>query len=159
MPASQPTQNDRRGHGVAQRRRNLARQAAAAAARIALRYALGKYFDDIGEYERAFGNYRQANELTRRYGSNYDRAKLTRRVDDIIETFDAAFMRRRAAGASNSQLPVFIIGMPRSGTSLTEQILASHPAVFGAGELTFWGHGIRCLRSGGAPAATAERTS
>jgi tetratricopeptide (TPR) repeat protein len=105
---------------------------------ISLRYALGKYFDDIRQYDEAFSNYRQANELTKRYGSNYHKAKLTGRFDEIISRFDAAFMRRCQAPASASELPVFIIGMPRSGTSLTEQILASHPAVFGAGEVTFW---------------------
>ena len=106
---------------------------------ISLRYALGKYFDDVKQYDEAFGNYRLANELTKRYGSSYDREKLTARVDKIIGHFDAEFLHRHRAGGSGSELPVFIIGMPRSGTSLTEQILASHPAVFGAGELTFWG--------------------
>jgi tetratricopeptide (TPR) repeat protein len=105
---------------------------------ISLRYALGKYFDDLGQYDNAFSNYRQANELTKRYGSSYDRAKLTQRVDRIIGAFDAAFLRQCHGGASASDLPVFIIGMPRSGTSLTEQILASHPDVFGGGEVTFW---------------------
>lgn len=105
---------------------------------IGLRYALGKYFDDLGQYDNAFSNYRQANELSKRYGSSYDRAKLTQRVDRIIGGFDAAFLRQGHSGASASDLPVFIIGMPRSGTSLTEQILASHPAVFGGGEVTFW---------------------
>jgi tetratricopeptide (TPR) repeat protein len=106
---------------------------------ISLRYALGKYFDDVKQYDEAFGNYRLANELTKRYGSTYDGAKLTARVDKVIAHFDAEFLHRHRAGGSGSELPVFIIGMPRSGTSLTEQILASHPAVFGAGELTFWG--------------------
>ncbi len=107
--------------------------------KISLRYALGKYFDDVREYDTAFGHFRLANELTKRYGSTYDRARLTARVDEIIGRFDAQFLHRHQAGGSGSELPVFIIGMPRSGTSLTEQILASHPAVFGAGELTFWG--------------------
>jgi tetratricopeptide (TPR) repeat protein len=105
---------------------------------IRLRYALGKYFDDLACYDEAFGSYRQANDLTRRYRSRYDPRKLTQRVDRIIGHFDAAFLRQRHSETDPSELPVFIIGMPRSGTSLTEQILASHPAVFGAGELPFW---------------------
>ncbi len=105
---------------------------------ISLRYALGKYFDDTKRYEEAFGHYRQANELTKRYGSRYEGAKLTRRIDEIIGLFDADFLRQCEACASDSRLPVLIVGMPRSGTSLTEQILASHPAAFGAGEVIFW---------------------
>jgi tetratricopeptide (TPR) repeat protein len=116
---------------------------------ISLRYAVGKYFDDVREYDNAFRNYRQANELSKRYGSHYDGAKLTQRVDAIIGSFDAAFMRERHSFASDSELPVFIIGMPRSGTSLTEQILASHPAVFGAGELTFWGSAFSAYEAAG----------
>jgi tetratricopeptide (TPR) repeat protein len=104
---------------------------------INLHYALGKYFDDVAQYEIAFGHYRQANELVKRNAPLFDGAALTRRVDAIISRFDADFMRREDSSPS-SQLPVFIIGMPRSGTSLTEQILASHPQIFGAGELTFW---------------------
>ena len=105
---------------------------------ISLRYGLGKYFDDVGQYASAFENYSQANELTKRYGSTYDREKLTQRVDQIMHCFDAAFMRDPPNQGSSSELPVLIVGMPRSGTSLTEQILASHPAVFGAGEVPFW---------------------
>jgi tetratricopeptide (TPR) repeat protein len=105
---------------------------------ISLRYALGKYFDDVGQYEHAFSHYRQANELTKGYGAHYDREKLTRRADAIIASFDAASIRQRQSLGLASERPVFIVGMLRSGTSLTEQILASHPAVFGAGELTFW---------------------
>jgi len=105
---------------------------------ISLRYALGKYFDDVGQYDAAFGHYRQANELTQRYGIKYNRAALTQRIDRIIRSFDTRFLRECRDGASASEVPVLIVGMPRSGTSLTEQILASHPAVFGGGEVTFW---------------------
>jgi len=105
---------------------------------VSLRYALGKYSDDTGQYEAAFDNYRQANELTKRFGTRYDRGKLSQRVTGIIATFDADFVARPHPGVSASERPVFIVGMPRSGTSLTEQILASHPAVFGAGEVRFW---------------------
>jgi tetratricopeptide (TPR) repeat protein len=105
---------------------------------ISLRYALGKYFDDLKQYETAFGHYRQANELTRRYGATFDRTKLARRVDEVIHRFDAAFLRQVEGQGAASELPILIVGMPRSGTSLAEQILASHPAVFGAGEVIFW---------------------
>jgi len=105
---------------------------------ISLRYALGKYFDDVGQYDAAFGHYRQANELSKRHGADYDGAKLSRRVDEIIRSVDTAMTRRCRAEASTTELPVFIVGMPRSGTSLSEQILASHPAVYGAGEVNFW---------------------
>ncbi len=105
---------------------------------IHLRYALGKYFDDVGEYDRAFESYRQANELSKRLGSGYDRGRLTELVERIMTRCDGAFVRAERPGACDSQRPVFIIGMPRSGTSLTEQILASHPAVYGAGEVRFW---------------------
>lgn len=105
---------------------------------IDLRFALGKYFDDTRQYDEAFGQYSRANELSKRYGGAYDAAKFAQRIDDIIATFDAAFMRDSAGQGSATEAPIFIVGMPRSGTSLTEQILASHPAVFGAGEVTFW---------------------
>jgi tetratricopeptide (TPR) repeat protein len=105
---------------------------------ISLRYALGKYYDDIKQYDDAFGHYRQANEISKRYGVQYDQLGLSARVDRIIETFDVATIRRLQSHGSASERPVFIVGMPRSGTSLSEQILASHPAVFGAGELAFW---------------------
>ncbi|MBS0578747.1 MAG: tetratricopeptide repeat protein [Proteobacteria bacterium] len=105
---------------------------------INLRYALGKYFDDVGQYEDAFGQYHKANELTKRFGVRYDRAGLTARVDRLMAGFDAQLWEKAAADASPSQAPVFIVGMPRSGTSLAEQILASHPQVYGCGEVGFW---------------------
>ena len=105
---------------------------------ISLRYALGKYCDDLGQYEQAFDHYRQANELAKRYGVRYDGEDFSRLVDRIIQSFGPVFMEQCRQYASDSELPVFIIGMPRSGTSLAEQILASHPAVYGAGELTYW---------------------
>lgn len=105
---------------------------------VHLRYALGKYFDDVGDHTAAFANYRRANELAKIGRPRHDRAQFSHGMDRITQTFDAQWMRRVAVVANPSDRPVFIVGMPRSGTTLTEQILASHPAVFGAGELTFW---------------------
>jgi tetratricopeptide (TPR) repeat protein len=105
---------------------------------IPLRFAIGKYFDDLNEFDQAFTSYQHANELTKRHGSGYDRHQLTQYVDQMILAFDGDWFSRTRAHAHASSRPVFIVGMPRCGSSLAEQILASHPAVFGAGELGFW---------------------
>jgi tetratricopeptide (TPR) repeat protein len=105
---------------------------------INLRYAIGKYFDDVEDYEQAFDSYRKANELTKRYGARYDKQQLTWLVDRIMASYDQNWLSQSRIQADRSERPVFVVGMPRSGTTLAEQILASHPAVFGAGELPFW---------------------
>ncbi len=112
---------------------------------LQLRYALGKYFDEVGDYAEAFSSYQQANELNKRCGGSYDDVHLTTLVGRIINRCDGAFVRSARTAACASEEPVFIIGMPRSGTSLTEQILASHPAVFGAGEVAFWDRAFATL--------------
>jgi len=105
---------------------------------ISVNYALGKYFDDQRDFERAFSHYQRANELTRLRMPRYDRQRIRREVDQLIAFFDSGRMRGLRAYASTSARSIFVVGMPRSGTSLAEQIIASHPAVFGAGELTYW---------------------
>ncbi len=114
---------------------------------IGVRYALGKYFDDTGQYDEAFSSYECANELSKRFGPKFDPVKLTARVDELIGRLDAARVRQRQPGASDADLPVLVVGMPRSGTSLTEQILASHPSVHGAGEVTFWNTAFNAYRN------------
>jgi tetratricopeptide (TPR) repeat protein len=106
---------------------------------LPLRYAIAKYFDDLGDFDRAFAHYRRANALSVQCAPSHDRALLTRTVDLIIRYQDRSWIERKQLAGGLSERPVFIVGMLRSGTTLAEQILASHPLVFGAGELTFFG--------------------
>jgi hypothetical protein len=103
-----------------------------------LRYALGKYFDDVGDYASAFSNYRRANELAKIGRPAHDRRLVTDGIDRLMQAHDKAWVGRPRPEANPSERPVFIVGMPRSGTTLVEQILASQDRVFGAGELPFW---------------------
>lgn len=103
-----------------------------------LYYAIGKYYDDVGDFDQAFQKYRHANEVSSRYSGGHDQQTVTREFDQIIEFFDRPWVINAPRDANPSPRPVFIVGMPRSGTTLAEQILAAHPAVFGAGELPFW---------------------
>jgi hypothetical protein len=105
---------------------------------IHLRYAIGKYFDDVKNFEQAFINYRRANELAKLSRASHDREQVKRAFDAIAQHYDRAWVEQARNWGSPSIRPVFVVGMPRSGTSLAEQILASHPRVFGAGELPYW---------------------
>jgi tetratricopeptide (TPR) repeat protein len=105
---------------------------------ITLRYAIGKYLDDVREFDRAFLEFRRANELTKLCRPPHDRQLLTRTVDSITRMYDRKWLSDCRPGGAEFTGPVFIVGMLRSGTTLAEQILAAHPAVFGAGELAFW---------------------
>jgi len=120
---------------------------------LQLRHALGKYCDDVGNYDAAFGHYQRANALARRCGPVHDRGALTRAVDHVVESLDAGWISRMQGSGRDSARPVFIVGMLRSGTTLAEQILASHGAVHGAGELSYWGKAWTAL--GTAPDAVA----
>ena len=106
-------------------------------------YALGKAADDREDYAGAMQHFDEANEIAaeelRRSGRAIDRTEHAANIDRLIETFDAEFLARRAPLGSPSELPVLIVGMIRSGTTLVEQIVSSHPAVGAGGELRFWG--------------------
>ncbi len=99
-----------------------------------IHFALGKALEDVGEYRRAFEHWLTANALKRRQ-INYDQQAGQRMFQDIRQVFDAKLLDRFSATGDPSPAPIFILGMARSGSTLVEQILASHPAVYGAGEL------------------------
>jgi tetratricopeptide (TPR) repeat protein len=103
-----------------------------------LRFAIGKYYDDIEDFQHAFQNYKRANDLLKSIAEPYDRAAHKRFVDSMLQVYTPDAVARVGDGACASLKPVFVVGMPRSGTSLTEQIIASHPSAKGAGELEFW---------------------
>jgi len=105
---------------------------------VNLRYAMGKYYDDVRNFEAAFANYRRANELKKAARVPHDRAAVAQAFESITRFYNREWVNEVRPLANPSPRPIFILGMPRSGTSLAEQILASHPAVFGAGELRFW---------------------
>lgn len=99
-----------------------------------LHFALGKIYDDCGACDEAFSHYREANRIKRKT-FRFNASAFSIYVDRLIQVFDSRLFAERRQIGSNSELPVFIIGMPRSGTTLVEQIISSHPYVHGAGEL------------------------
>lgn len=102
--------------------------------RIELYFALGKANDDIGDVPRAFSFYSRGNAL-KNARCAYTPAAMETYVDELIDTFTPAFFADRAGWGDPSERPVFIVGLPRSGTTLVEQILSSHPQVAGGDEL------------------------
>ncbi len=110
--------------------------------KIRLEFGLGKAFDDLGDYAEAVRHYEAANGL-KAMSARLDRRALAAKYNNIISSFTSeALQRARQAlpgpAGSGDDLPVFIVGMPRSGSTLIEQILSSHPLVAAGGELSFW---------------------
>jgi tetratricopeptide (TPR) repeat protein len=107
--------------------------------RVSAAFGLGKFLDDVGDYDEAFANYALGNSLCREEAASdgivFDADGLRREIDATIESYTPEFFARRSGWGSSSELPVFVVGLFRSGTTLTEQILASHSRVHGAGEL------------------------
>jgi Sulfotransferase family len=104
----------------------------------ALHFALGKAYDDLGEYELAIRHFDGGNRLKHRMDGFYAAAGHAAAVNRLMANFTTDFFWRNAALGSDCDLPILILGMPRSGTTLVEQILSSHPKVGAGGELAFW---------------------
>ncbi|MCP4238077.1 MAG: tetratricopeptide repeat protein [Aestuariibacter sp.] len=99
-----------------------------------LAFGLGKAYEDLKAYENSFNIILEANRL-KRTTFDYSVSEAEVSFNNIKEVFSQDFFTKNKNGGHPDERPIFILGMPRSGTSLTEQILASHPQVFGAGEL------------------------
>jgi tetratricopeptide (TPR) repeat protein len=112
----------------------LAREGITLSDRATLHFGLGKAFLDIGDSETAFRHYDEGNRLKRTTFA-YDPDQNARWMESIAEVFTPALLAARANAGARSGLPVFVVGMPRSGTTLIEQVLGSHPSVTPAGEL------------------------
>lgn len=104
--------------------------------RIGLEYALGKSHDDLGRYEVAMRHFDRANEWNAADG--FDSDDLSGNLRLRKEAFNRRTIERLIPVGIKSELPIFVLGMIRSGTTLAEQILACHPDVVGAGEQKFW---------------------
>src|SRR5579863_9541356 len=125
-----------------------------AAHRMRVQLALGKAADDLGDYGRAMQHFDAADAL--REGSvAFDSAAFDREVERLIERCGPALIARAPELGSSDATPVLIVGMPRSGTTLVEQIVSSHPEVSGAGELNFWNEHGAAWHRGSQTADTA----
>ena len=103
----------------------------------ALHFSIAKIYDDLSLYDDAFEHYSRANEIQGKR-SQYDSAKTEDTFSRIIEFFDQKRIDGLGKIGSASDIPVLIVGMPRSGTTLVEQVISSHPRATGAGELQYF---------------------
>jgi tetratricopeptide (TPR) repeat protein len=115
----------------------LTRPGLTARQRIALHFALGKAHDDMGNYAAAMRDFDAGNRL-RALSGRLDRAEHAQRVDRLIEATPPGFLDRQPSLGVEDATPILIVGMPRSGTTLIEQMISAHPEVAAGGELRFW---------------------
>jgi len=105
--------------------------------RLFLHYAIGKLLDDIAEYREAMLHFDAANSI-KRLNMSFNRELFSGHVDWLVRRFTPDFFAAHQDFALDNQTPLLIVGMPRSGTTLVEQIISSHPQVAAGGELVFW---------------------
>ncbi|MHB8635111.1 MAG: tetratricopeptide repeat-containing sulfotransferase family protein [Fimbriimonadaceae bacterium] len=118
-----------------------------------LRYGLGKAYEDLGRFGDAMAQFDAANRLAYmlKFGDRVlDRTVYAGQIQRMIDTFDANFMERYADIGDPVETPIFVVGMMRSGATLVEQILSSHPDIGAGGEQRFWqAHGHEAASAGG----------
>ena len=112
--------------------------------KIALTFALGKAFDDTKNFENAFKYYNKGNKL-RRNDIEFSLKRENEEFLNIKRTFNKNFFNKYQNIGNDDSTPIFILGMPRSGTTLVEQIISSHPKVYGGDELNFFNDSIKNL--------------
>ena len=122
----------------------LARQGLALDSQVQTHFSLGHIYDAMGDYDKAFDQFKEGNDLK---PVSYDCDSLISSVDALIRVFDHGFADRLPGSGLSSEAPVFIIGMPRTGKSLLEQMLAVHPDMNALGELTEIGNISSDLRA------------
>ncbi|MDA7429592.1 sulfotransferase [Primorskyibacter aestuariivivens] len=103
-------------------------------ARVSVHFAMGKALDDLGRYEEAFGHYKEANMLNNTLHP-FEAEAFVARANALRDLFSPAFLKRCGDGGITDIAPVFITGMPRSGTTLMDQMFSGHPLVTAGGEL------------------------
>ncbi|HEY2533276.1 MAG TPA: sulfotransferase [Xanthobacteraceae bacterium] len=113
--------------------------------RIQLDFALGKAYADLNDYPRSF-RHLFAGNAAKRATINYNEKAVFDLIDLIESVFTSDLIKTKSGGGEQSKTPIFIVGMPRSGTTLIEQIIASHPLVHGAGELPTFHQIVRTRR-------------
>ena len=117
--------------------------------RLRLHLAIGKAGDDLGDYALAMRHFNAADDV-RRGSVPFDSAAFSMEIDHLISSFTPESMARAREFGSRDATPVLIVGMPRSGTTLVEQIISMHPQARAGGELHFWNErGAAWRRSGG----------
>jgi len=121
----------------------LSRESAGSGRLARIHFALGELYDKTENYDNAFHHYEQGNALK---PVHFDAEKHENYISSMIEVYNPVKKSHLPKAANSSDLPIFIVGMPRSGTTLTEQILSSHNRVFGAGELPDIGNIMQQLR-------------
>jgi tetratricopeptide (TPR) repeat protein len=119
---------------IADMQTQLERQDISVQDELHFHFALGKAFEDRGDYEVSFQHYQRGNQR-RRSLVKYNAAEVTKKIQKLQATFTQDFFAKRFDWGCNSTAPIFVVGLPRAGSTLLEQILASHPQVEGTQEL------------------------
>ena len=126
------------------------------AVRVRVLLALGKAADDLGQYEEAM-RFFDAAEAVRNGLIRFDLARFEARVDRLIEQFTPELLACAPTTGLDEATPILVVGLPRSGTTLVEQILSAHPDVGAGGELSFWNERGNAWEKAGSVEAGAEQ--